>query len=166
MTKSLSLIQTNLYDKLNYNIFELITEKESQEYEACNFKLDNKNIICRTSKITPKKIGQFVTFWKRNKDGITEPFFETDIFDYYVINVQTENKMGQFVIPKSVLIEKGIISTSKKEGKRGFRVYPIWDKTINKQAVLTQQWQLNYFFEINDDLDLSFVKKLYQIKKY
>ena len=74
--------------------------------------------------------------------------------------------MGQFVIPKSVLIEKGIISTSKKEGKRGFRVYPIWDKTINKQAVLTQQWQLNYFFEINDDLDLSFVKKLYQIKKY
>lgn len=160
------MIQTNLYDKLNYNIFELITEKESQEYEACSFKLDNKNIICRTSKITPKKIGQFVTFWKRNKERITEPFADTDAIDYYVINVQSENKVGQFVIPKSVLIEKGIISTSKKEGKRGFRVYPIWDKTINKQAVLTQQWQLNYFFEINDDLDLSFVKKLYQIKKY
>lgn len=154
-------IKELIFDNCHFELSELIIEKESQEYEGCRFKLDNKNIICRTSKITPKKIGQFVTFWKRNKDGITEPFAETDAIDYYVINVQSENKWGQFVIPKSVLIEKGIISTSRKEGKRGFRVYPIWDKTVNKQAVSTQQWQLNYFFEINGDLDLSLVKKLY-----
>jgi hypothetical protein len=154
-------IKESIFDNCYFELSELIIDKESQEYEGCRFKLDNKNIICRTSKITPKKIGQFVTFWKRNKDGITEPFDETDAIDYYVINVQSENKVGQFVIPKLVLIVKGIISTSKKEGKRGFRVYPIWDKTESKQAVLTQQWQLNYFFEINGDLDLSFVKKLY-----
>jgi hypothetical protein len=37
------------------------------------------------------------------------------------------------------LIEKGIVSTSKKEGKRGFSVYPIWDKTASHQAVKTQK---------------------------
>jgi len=65
------------------------------------------------------------------------------------------------VFPKSVLIEKGILSTSKKDGKRGFRVYPIWDKTISQQAVKTQNWQLNYFFEVIEDLDFNLVKKLY-----
>ncbi|MFT5754883.1 MAG: hypothetical protein ACI924_002130 [Flavobacterium sp.] len=59
------------------------------------------------------------------------------------------------------MIEKGIVSTSKKEGKRGFSVYPIWDKTASHQAVKTQKWQLNYFFEVNKGLDFSFVKKLH-----
>lgn len=151
----------NIYDTCDLKIASVFFDKESTAYHACKFKLNHKNIIFRSSKITPKKAGQFVTFWKRNKEGITEPFSENDAIDFYVINVQSENKTGQFVLPKSVLLEKGIISTSKKEGKRGFRVYPIWNKTISKQAIATQKWQLNYFFEIKEDLDFNFVKKLY-----
>jgi len=161
LSNSLIQVKKKIYDKCNFQPTDVTIDKESQEYEGCQFKLDHKNIIFRSSKITPKKIGQFVTFWKRNNKGITEPFFETDTFDYYVINVQTENQLGQFVFPKSVLIQKGIVSTSKKEGKRGFRVYPIWDKTVSKQAVETQRWQLNYFFDVNEDIDLDFIKKLY-----
>jgi hypothetical protein len=65
------------------------------------------------------------------------------------------------VFTEVVLIEKGIISTSKKDGKRGFRVYSIWDKTTNKQAEKAQKWQLNYFFAVDKELDLYFVKRLY-----
>ncbi|CAM3571990.1 MepB family protein [Flavobacterium gelidilacus] len=161
MTNSLDKIKFLVFDKCNFKVTDVIIDKESKEYDGCEFILDEKKIIFRSSKITPKKIGQFVTFWKRNKEGITEPFSENNAIDYYVINVQTENKVGQFVFPKSVLIEKGIISTSKKDGKRGFRVYSIWDKTISQQAIATQKWQLNYFFKVNDDLNLNFVKNLY-----
>ena len=161
MNKSLNTIQLSIYNNCNFNISNIIIDKESKEYDGCEFMLDYKRIIFRSSKITPKKVGQFVTFWKRNEKGITEPFSEKDNFDYYVINVQSENKTGQFVFPKSVLIEKGVISTSTKDGKRGFRVYPIWDKTISKQAIKTQNWQLNYFFEVNEDLDFNLVKKSY-----
>ena len=161
MTSSSKSIISLVYGKCDFEISKLIIDKESQEYEGCEFKLNEKNIIFRSAKITPKKVGQFVTFWIRNKEGITEPFSEDNVIDYYVINVQTENRVGQFVFPKSVLIEKEIISTLIKDGKRGFRVYPIWDKTISKQAIATQKWQLNYFFEVNENLDFNFVKKLY-----
>jgi hypothetical protein len=117
MNKNLSIIQSSIYNKCNFKVSNVIIDKESQEYDSCEFLLDGRKIIFRTSKITPKKIGQFVTFWKRNQKGITEPFFENDTIYFYVINVQSENKTVQFVFPKSVLIEKGIISTSKKDGK-------------------------------------------------
>jgi hypothetical protein len=161
MLKEVSFLETVLYHKLNFNISQFRVGKESQVYTACEFKLEDKNIIFRTSKETPKKEGQFVTFWKRNKQGVTEPFADVDIMDYCVIHFKSGSKLGQFVFPKAVLIEKGILSSSKRRGKRGFRIYSIWDKTKNKQAISTQKWQLDYFFEINDHLDFNFVKKLY-----
>ena len=161
MINALEKIKSSIYNKCNFKVSNVIIDKESQEYDGCKFLLDERKIIFRTAKITPKKVGQFVTFWKRNQNGITEPFSENDTIDFYVINVESENKTGQFVFPKSVLIEKGIISTSKKDGKIGFRVYPSWDKTISKQAIKTQNWQLKYFFEVNEKTDFGFVKKLY-----
>lgn len=161
MDRNLNEIKRNVYDKCNFNISNFLFESESKEYEACRFELNELKIISRNAKITPKKSGQFVTFWKRNKNGIIEPFDLTDEIDFYIVNVWSENKFGQFVFPKSVLIENGIISTEKKEGKRGFRVYPSWDLAQNKQALRTQKWQLNCFYEINEMLDLERVKCLY-----
>jgi hypothetical protein len=103
-----------------------------------------------------------VTFWKRDGNGPIEPFSDNDYIDFFVVTVRTDTKLGQFVFPKTTLIEKGIISTEKKEGKRAFRVYPNWDVAKNKQAERTQKWQLNYFYEINNSIDLERVKKLYQ----
>lgn len=161
MNQYLKEVKLLIYDKLSLEISEFKKEVEGSDYDACQFKLSGMKIISRSAKITPKKVGQFVTFWKRNNEGATEPFAETDPFDCYVINVKSESCSGQFVFPKSALIQYGIITTTKKEGKRGFRVYPKWDTAINQQAVKTQGWQLDYFYEIGEMTDLEKVKELY-----
>lgn len=161
MDKYLNQIKTEIYDKCSFEISHFKLEPESRGYDACRFELDGRKIICRNAKTTPKKVGQFVTFWKRNNNGSIEPFDENDQIDFYVVNVRTENQFGQFVFPKSVLISKGIISSGKKEGKRAFRVYPSWDIAKNKQAERTQNWQLNYFYEIGKMTDFKKVDDLY-----
>ncbi len=152
-----------LFEKCGFEISNIEIEKESSEYCAYRFEIDSKKILFRQSKITPTKIGQFVTLWKRNVEKkVTEPFDVSDEIDLFVINVKNESQFGQFVFPKSILIEKGII-TDKKEGKRAIRVYPIWDLTESKQAQKTQKWQLDYFLEIpiNGNLDINRAKLLY-----
>ena len=124
MDKNLKQIKTEIYDQCPLEFSDFIIETESTEYDACQFKLDGLNVRSRNSKITPKKVGQFVTFWKRNGTGPIEPFSEKDPIDFFTVNVRNEDKFGQFVFPKSVLIKYGILSTEKKEGKRAFRVYP------------------------------------------
>ena len=162
MNNILNLIKTEVYNKCFFKISNYKNELESKVYDACRFKLNGQNIISRSAKITPKKTGQFVTFWKRNTNGLIEPFNETDQFDLYIVNVRTTNRFGQFVFPKSELINKGIISIVKKEGKRAFRVYPNWDVVKNKQAERAQKWQLNYFYEINASTNFNKVSKLYK----
>ena len=110
MDRNLSQIKIEDYDKCVLEVSDLIPETESKKYAACKFKLDGRLIVSRSSKITPKKVGQFVTFWKRNKTGVIEHFYENDPIDFYIVNTRTESKFGQFVFPKSVLIQKGIIS--------------------------------------------------------
>ncbi len=153
-----SLMKNLLYDKLPFTLNNFILNEESKEYEACSFTIENRIVFSRTAKITPKKIGQFVTIWERNEKGITQPYSENSEFDFIIINVKKENLLGQFVFPKDELLQQGIISSLHKNGKRGIRVYPSWDKAINKQAIKTQNWQLNYFFMIGIDLPLDLEK--------
>jgi len=162
MDNSLSQLNTEIYDSCGLEISDFQWEAESKEYHACRFDLNGRKIICRSAKITPKKVGQFVTFWKRNGNGPIEPFNDSDLLDFYVVNLRAENQSGQFVFPKSILIKKGIISTEKKEGKRAFRVYPKWDLPKSKQAERSQKWQLDYFYEMNDSLDINRVLELYK----
>jgi len=163
MNSSLNQIKKEIYDKCTFEISEFKNELESKEYDACRFKLNGSNIISRNAKITPRKIGQFVTFWKRNGNGPISPLDENDDFDFYVVNVRKDVEFGQFVFPKKELIKKGIISTKKKEGKRAFRVYPNWDIAKNKTAVRTQKWQKDYFYKIDSLTDFEKVKELYKI---
>ena len=155
----------HVYDQCGLAVTQLNAESESKEYGACMFKLNEKRIMFRVSKITPTKTGQFVTIWKRNCEGITEPFNENDAFDLVVISSGNDTHSGQFIFPKQVLIEKGIITTVNKGGKRGIRVYPPWDKPANKQAERTQAWQTLYFLPLEKDgfPDLILAKKLYGI---
>lgn len=117
------------------------------EYKGYNGQLAHFLIKYREAKITPKKIGQFVTVWQRNAAGVTEPFTTHDPFDFYIIMTQARHQLGYFIFPRSILGVKGILTTNKKEGKRGFRVYPDWDTPTNKQALQTQQWQSLYFID-------------------
>ncbi|WP_194850644.1 MepB family protein [Nonlabens antarcticus] len=164
LDSNLNQVKKMVFDPCGYDISGFVLERESKEYHASRFLLDGNHIIYRSAKVTPKKIGQFVTFWKRNSHGVIEPLEQTDPFDFYVVTTEaeSESRLGQFVFPKSVLIDKGIVSSEKKEGKRGFRLYPVWAVPNNKQAIRTQKWQLDYFYEINDSLSLERVKKLYE----
>lgn len=163
MRNLLKKIETEIYEKAGLEFSNYKQEAESQEYAACRFKLDDFNMICRQAKITPKKSGQFVTFYKRNGSGIIEPLNESDAIDFYLVTVEAGDNLGQFVFPKSILIKKGILSSKMKEGKRAFRVYPPWHKTQSKQAENTQKWQLNYFYEIGKSTPLETVRKLLYI---
>ncbi|AFM06258.1 hypothetical protein Fleli_3956 [Bernardetia litoralis DSM 6794] len=156
-----------LFQKLDIELSDIKTEKESQDYFAHTFKLNQQNIRFRKAKITPKKTGQFVAIWKRNKEGITEPFDIKDDFDFYMITTEKEDNFGIFIFSKAILLKKGILSNQDKNGKRGIRVYPIWDETISKQAQKTQKWQLNHFLNLSDNIeaDLQKAEKLLLLGK-
>lgn len=149
-----------VYDKCGFELTEPTVENESSEYGACHFKLNGSEVKFRVSKITSTKSGQFVTIWKRGEQGVTQPFSETDELDFIIICSRSNENFGQFIFPKAVLMEKGIIIGKGKEGKRGIRVYPPWDKPTNKQAEKTQNWQTKYFIHINNSPNFDAAKKL------
>ena len=159
----LKVVKELVYDKCGFSLTNLKLNSESVEYGACSFELDGHRVEHRTSKITPTKTGQFVTIWKRNKNGVTEPFDILDDIDFVVIISKSRNNIGQFIFPKSVLADKGIISKNGKDGKRGIRVYPSWDTVTNKQAEKTQSWQIKYFVIIKSDnsTDFDLTRKLF-----
>lgn len=159
----LKVVKELVYDKCGFDLTNLKQNLESVEYGACSFVLNGKIIQQRISKITPTKTGQFVTIWKRNKDGITEPFDFADEIDFVIITARSGDNLGQFVFPKPVLADKGIITRNGKEGKRGIRVYPPWDIATSKQAEKTQSWQTKYFLTIKNDnsTDLDLTKQLF-----
>ena len=158
----LKIAKELVYDKCGFDLTDPILNSESVEYGACSFRLNGKTIEHRVSKITPTKTGQFVTIWKRNNDGITEPFDISDDMDFVIITSKSGYNFGQFIFPKFVLADKEIITRNGKKGKRGIRVYPPWDIAPNKQAKKTQRWQTNYFITIknNNTTDLDFTKEL------
>jgi hypothetical protein len=135
----------DFFSNMSMQMNHLVLDKESKEYKACTFKLNHTKIIYREAKITPLKIGQFVTVWQRNEHGITAPFAETDNFDFIIIACKSDDKIGHFIFSKKILVQQRIITTADKDGKRGMRIYPIWDVAMNAQAIKTQAWQLNYF---------------------
>ena len=159
---TLDQVVRDVYEPCGLKMAHFKMEKEGKDYYSCQFELNGHPIICRNAKVTPIKVGQFVTFWKRNSNGVIEPFLETDSISFFVVNVKTENRIGQFVFPKAVLIKKGILASAKKKGKLSFRVYPKWDEAVVKQAKAAQKWQLDYFYEINSNTDLNKVMQLYQ----
>lgn len=138
-----------------------VMEAENKEYGAADFDLDRLRVKFRVGKITPTKIGQFVTLWKRVGNGPIQPFDEADPFDLFVISVHTPYHFGQFVFPKPLLCQKGIVSNEGRKGKLAMRIYPPWDKVDSLQAKKTQTWQLAYFFEILPVLDVSSLQKIF-----
>ena len=149
------------YDPSGAIISQFVLNPESKEYEACSFCINDKKVIYRQAKITPTKSGQFVTIWKRNEQGITAPFDSEDAFDFFIITVQQNELIGQFIFSKTVLIANGIISHNNKGGKRGMRVYAPWDDVNSKQAKQTQNWQMNSFILLNknDSLFMNFFQE-------
>ncbi|MBC7450098.1 MAG: MepB family protein [Cytophagales bacterium] len=154
--KDLVLAKVLIYDRLALICTNPVPEIESVEYSAHTFSIHNSSIVFRIAKITPTKTGQFVTLWKRIGNGPIQPFDSSDDIDLVIISVRDNNHCGQFILPKSVLVEKGIFSGNGREGKRAFRVYPSWDEANSKQAQKTKEWQSVFFLEIPILIDKEF----------
>lgn len=155
--------QKLIYQPMNFILTETQIESQSAEYAAMHFQSNNLHIRFRVAKITPTKIGQFVTLWKRSPSGPIAPFDDSDDIDLVVVCTRLNQHFGQFVFPKAALIKHGIFSVQNKGGKRAIRVYPPWDKTESRQAQKTQKWQLDYFLDMSSDenIDYDRAKRLY-----
>lgn len=150
---------------------------ESSTYEALIFAIDNKNIVYRKGKVTPDRPGAFLAVWQRppssnNTANKPIPLNAIDV-DYLFVQVDIHSadedsaanerllnsvKSGLFIFPVTVLVEKGIVSSSNKKGKTGFRVFPPWSqdrgqvgtKVFSDSGKKTQRWQSPYFVEIDE----------------
>ncbi|MEH7039195.1 mep operon protein MepB, partial [Bacillus pseudomycoides] len=71
-----------------------------------------------------------------------------------------DNKLGQFIFPKEILLKEKILKTQSQKGKMAMRIYPIWDNPVSNQAKKSQMWQLQYFVNLSDTNNLSIDKLL------
>ena len=140
--------QNCLYDACDLKVANFLPEQESSKYHAHCYCLGIKNVRFRIAKKTPTKTGWFVTIWKRGADGIIAPYDQSDLVDFFVVGIVNHSKIGQFIFPKSVLLEKNIFSENGKGGKRAVRIYSPWDDTISSQAAKTKKWQGQYFIDL------------------
>ncbi len=145
MIRELQNLNDLIFKMLDTQVSEITPDLECEEYFGHIFKIGEFNIKFRKSKLTPNKIGQFVTLWKRDCDGKTIPFEIDDNFQFYIIALEENDDEGFFIFPKSILEKNHILSNKGKGGKRGFRVYADWHFPNNKQAEKTKIWQTEYF---------------------
>ncbi|MGW1206277.1 MepB family protein [Streptomyces cyaneofuscatus] len=140
-----------------------VPEPESAEYAAHRFTLDGQSVAFRVARTTPTKAGQFVTVWQRSAEGPIRPFGADDGVDLFVISSRDSGHFGQFVFPREVLCERGVVSRSGVGGKRGFRVYPPWATTTSRQASSTQAWQVKHFLSLGEEgpMNLARARALY-----
>lgn len=122
-----------------------IAEPESAHYGAFAFSVDGVPVRFRIARTTPTKPGQFATVWQRSIDGPIRPFDVEDRVQWFVISVGDSENHGFFVFPLEALAQRDIVSRNGIGGKRGFRVYPPWVLTTNKQAQRSQSWQVEFY---------------------
>jgi hypothetical protein len=142
----------------------VVPEMESADYGACRFGLDGRAIVARVAKTTPTKIGQFVTLWKRPLPGAAiAPLSIDDQVDFVLVFSSNGEQHGQFVFDKHILVEKGVFSSARHDGKRALRVYPPWSDPVAKDALRTQQWQRDYFLHCSPDgtADVAQTRRLF-----
>ncbi|WP_394800367.1 MepB family protein [Niabella pedocola] len=132
------------------HIAVLTEDPECRAYSGCSFQIENRSVIFRKAKRTPKKEGHFVTLWKRDPEGQTQPLNLAGAVDFFMIATAWQNRSGFFFFPKSILGAKKILTVGNKEGKRGFRIYTNWDLCLNQQAEKTKAWQANYFIDLTE----------------
>ncbi len=159
--KDLHIAQEFAYTPAGLTFKNFQLEEESRDYGAAEFELGHYRIKFRMGKITSKKSGSFVTFWKRIGNGPILPYHRDDPIDFYIISVRNNNDLGQFIFPKSALYTRGILASESQEGKRAFRLYAPWDQTPNQQAKKTKEWQSPFFTTINHQIDLTTFQQIF-----
>jgi len=119
---------------------------QGSDYESGIAQIGDEAWHLRTARNTPTKPGAFVAFWRRTTTGETAPFTEDDPAAGLLVFVEQSGRRGVFRFPAAHLAALGITS-GRRAGKRGFRVYPSWCSGLNGQATATQRAQAPAFQE-------------------
>lgn len=151
-----------VYNPCRFDCSEPILEPQNAEYGAYIFTLNALAIRFRVAKITPTKVGQFVTLWERIGDHPIQPYDISDPADLFVISTRNGNHFGQFIFPKAVLGEQDILS-DKGEGGKELSSLPALGQSHESPSSKTQTWQSEYFLDIpaNKPIDYLRAQALY-----
>ncbi|GAB2645146.1 MepB family protein [Prescottella soli] len=144
------VLLTGLFAGLGVECSPAVSEPDNAEYGAAVSDLGQSTIRFRVGKLTPTKVGLFVSVWRRGAGGSTEPFPAEDDMDALVVVAREGDRFGAFVFPNEVLATRGVVSVCGAGGKRGFRVYPPWSATSSPQAKRSQGWQCDWFLDLSD----------------
>lgn len=161
MQQSVKLIKEVVAAIGNHEMDDLIQEEQNSEYEGVRFNLLNQTYRSRLAKSTPKKQGYFVVFWEKDDKDKNQPFSYLSSPDRVIVTVMDNEKIGQFIFPKTVLHKQGILSSEISKGKMAIRVYPSWISNLNPSAAKTQKWQVEYFADLSHKMDLDKLTYLY-----
>lgn len=159
--KTLSLIADTLsaFDKVI--IKQVHEETQNSEYEGGIVTINGQSYRSRLAKLTPKKVGYFVAFWEKGPNNQNQAFDMANTPDKSIISIIDGDLKGQFVFPKSILIQKGVLRREHAKGKMAMRVYPTWFDQLNTTASQTQKWQGAYFIDLSSEVDHKRVNQLY-----
>lgn len=127
-------------------------EPESADYGAARVGIDGRTVVVRHARITPTKIGHFVTLWKRMEKHIA-PLDSADGVHFAAIHVGDGEQEGWFIFDRAALLAHDVMSRDGAGGKRALRVYPPWCAPLARQAIRSQQWQLSYFVDTGSGTD-------------
>lgn len=123
----------------------------NKQYEAIEIESSNGIFVSRLAQKTPNKKGFFFAIWKKDENNKNKPYEVKDIHNALIVNIVDVHRLGQFIFPKEVLLDKGILKSDISKGKMALRVYAPWETELNKTAIKTQQWQRDYFREIEHE---------------
>lgn len=159
--RSVKLIKEVVAAIGNHEMDDLIQEEQNSEYEGVRFNLLKQTYRSRLAKSTPKKQGYFVVFWEKDNMDKNQPFTYLSSPDRVIVTVMDNEKIGQFIFPKTVLHKQGILSSEISKGKMAIRVYPSWISNLNPSAAKIQKWQVEYFVDLSHKMDLDKLTYLY-----
>lgn len=161
------MFESVLFTKKIIDIMELPkintieTEPFNTEYESCSFYIGEQKYRSRMAKKTPNKKGYFVVFWTKDKNDKNRPYTWEETPAKLIVSVLDQDKKGQFIFPKEILLQKQIIREDKSKGKMAMRVYPSWEDELNQTAKRTQNWQSDYFIDFTSDVNEEKINILY-----
>ncbi|MGE8082004.1 MepB family protein [Peribacillus loiseleuriae] len=159
--KSESLFRDIMNEVGSIENFVLKREVQNSEYEGLLLIINKHVYRSRLAKLTPKKKGYFVAFWEKDTMGINHAYSYENSPEKLIVSVIDNERWGQFIFPKKVLLKYGILKSPKQKGKMALRVYPSWVTELNTNATRTQSWQTEYFIDLSDDFEVEKLKKLY-----
>ena len=139
-----------VFDPGGFVCSQPVAEAESADYGAFGFALDGQAVRFRAAKITPTKVGQFVTVWKRSGGGPIRPLTprtaSTSSSSAFATGSTSDSSSSRERSSANGTSCRGTVRAGN-----GRSAYPPWVTTTNRRARSTQAWQVNYFLQIGED---------------